>query len=117
MVADRREALTCSSNEYLDGFNWQIGTVKRNRKPSRAVAIENFSNDIATCDLNKFEKHPIALDVTTHLMPILGVHLSGRLTDLELSGAPPLATREADRCCCTRPLERLVRHHVSTVCE
>ena len=31
-----------------------------------------------------------------------------KLTDLELSGAPQLATREADRGRPTRPLERLV---------
>ncbi len=31
------------------------------------------------------------------------------LTDLELSGAPQLADREADRARPTRPLERLVR--------
>jgi hypothetical protein len=34
-----------------------------------------------------------------------------RLTDLELSGAPQLADREADRARPTRPLERLVRRH------
>jgi len=33
----------------------------------------------------------------------------GRLTDLELSGAPGLLTREADQARPTRPLERLVR--------
>ena len=36
-----------------------------------------------------------------------------RLTDLELSGAPQLATREADRARPTRPLERLVSWHVA----
>ncbi len=35
----------------------------------------------------------------------------GRLTDLELSGAPALLTREADRARPTRPLERLVSRH------
>jgi hypothetical protein len=34
-----------------------------------------------------------------------------RLTDLELSGAPRLATREADQTRPTRPLERLVSLH------
>ncbi len=34
-----------------------------------------------------------------------------QLTDLELSGAPRLATREADRGRPTRPLERLVSLH------
>ena len=34
-----------------------------------------------------------------------------KLTDLELSGAPQPATREADRGRPTRPLERLVRRH------
>ena len=36
-----------------------------------------------------------------------------KLTDLELSGAPQLATREADRGRPTRPLERLVMRHVT----
>ena len=35
-------------------------------------------------------------------------HLPGGITDLELSGAPQLATRAADRGRPTRPLERLV---------
>ncbi len=34
-----------------------------------------------------------------------------KLTDLELSGAPPLANREADQERPTRPLERLVSLH------
>ena len=38
-----------------------------------------------------------------------------KLTDLELSGAPPLATREADRARPTRPLERLVRRSALTL--
>ena len=37
-----------------------------------------------------------------------------KLTDLELSGAPQLATREADRARPTRPLERLVRRQDSS---
>ena len=42
-------------------------------------------------------------------------HCPCRLTDLELSGAPQLATREADRARPTRPLERLVRRQVAIV--
>ena len=37
-----------------------------------------------------------------------------KLTDLELSGAPQLATREAGRGRPTRPLERLVRRQVAS---
>jgi hypothetical protein len=40
-----------------------------------------------------------------------------KLTDLELSGAPQLATREADRGRPTRPLERLVRFQAHDVAE
>ena len=40
-----------------------------------------------------------------------------KLTDLELSGAPELLTREADRARPTRPLERLVRFQAHNVAE
>jgi hypothetical protein len=72
-----------------------LGVESRKKTLGELVWIENLGLNLSSLRLN--------LDVNSHG--------DRRLTDLELSGAPQLATREADRARPTRPLERVVRRH------
>ena len=82
------------------------GTDAEMRKPFRVRAPTAAPGTRGTAERNNLANSDEAAP-TAKKKKNVGVTrmLLCKLTDLELSGAPPLAIREADRCCLTRPLE------------